>query len=78
MYGTVEHLATRKGMEGERPTFGFIRGEDGISRFFIPTGLQQTTIRFDEVKVGMRVEFTEIDHPKGPRAIEVRVVNGGN
>jgi len=74
MFGTIEHLACRKGAEGDRPTFGFIRGDDNISRFFIPTGLQATTIKFDDMKVGMRVEFSEIEHPKGPRAIEVRVV----
>ncbi len=80
MRGKVEHMAGSHPQTG-RPTFGFIRGEDGESHFFIPTGLQQTTLRFDEIEVGMPVEFTVIEHPKGSRAIEVRIlaeVNDGN
>lgn len=75
MTGEVEHLAAKKDSPNpDKPTFGFIRGEDKVSYFFIPQGMQQTTTRFDALKVGMKVEFTTLDHPKGPRAIEVRVI----
>ena len=74
MLGTIEHLAAKKDADPNKPTFGFIRGDDKTSYFFIPQGMQRTTVRFDALKPGMRVEFTTIEHPKGPRAIEVRVV----
>lgn len=56
-----------------RETFGFINGQDGIDYFFIPSGLQMTTYRFHELKVGDDVQFIPIEHPKGPRAIEILV-----
>jgi cold shock CspA family protein len=66
---------TTKGViESLRDTYGFIRGEDGVSRFFLPSALQQTIgITFEELQTGMRVEFIHIDHPRGPRAIEILV-----
>lgn len=64
MGGVIEHL---------KETYGFICGDDRKSYFFIPTGLQVYTTKFEELKVGMKVEFTPIAHPKGPRAIEVKV-----
>ena len=67
MLGTVESVHS---------TFGFIRGEDSVSRFFLPSAIQHTSpVQFDGVAVGHRVEFVHIDHPRGPRAIEVRVLN---
>lgn len=57
-----------------RETFGFIRGTDGVSRFFLPSGLQKTQgVTFESLRVGMQVEFVHIDHPRGPRAIEVLI-----
>lgn len=65
MKGTIESL---------RGTYGFIRGEDGVSRFFLPSGLQPTPgVTFEDLRVGMQAEFVHIDHPRGPRAIEVSV-----
>ena len=72
MRGIIEHLTSRT--PGERPTFGFIMGEDRVSYFFIPTAMQRLTRQFDDVQQGMTVEFIGIEHPKGPRAIEVRVI----
>ena len=70
MNGVVESL---------HGTYGFIRGEDRVSYFFIPTGMQQTqTITFADVQVGMRARFTHIDHPRGPRAIEVLITGNGD
>lgn len=58
----------RKMKEG----FGFIAGNDGIDYFFHWTALQKTSVKFAELEIGDRVEFTRIEAPKGPRAIEVR------
>jgi cold shock CspA family protein len=65
MEGVVETL---------RGTFGFIRGQDGVSRFFIPRDVD--SMAFDDMEVGMNVEFIHIDHPRGPRAISIVVKNG--
>ena len=68
MIGTVETLHER---------YGFIRGEDGVSRFFMPSGLSQDGnggTAFSDMSVGDRVEFVHIDHPRGPRAVEVVVL----
>jgi cold shock CspA family protein len=64
--GHIEHL---------KPTYGFIMGEDRISRFFVPTGLERTTLKFAELVTGMEVEFTHIEGERGPRAIEIRVTD---
>lgn len=58
----------RKMKEG----FGFIAGNDGVDYFFHWTSLQKTSVKFSELEIGDRVEFTRIEAPKGPRAIEVR------
>lgn len=56
-------------------TYGFIAGDDTVERFFIPSGLEQTQRAvWDDLRVGMKVEFTHINHSRGPRAIEVRVI----
>jgi cold shock CspA family protein len=53
---------------------GFIRTLDGEDFFFHQSGLEQTTLKFEQLAAGMKVTFTPIpDAPKGPRAIEVRV-----
>lgn len=67
MNGTIVRLNAEKG-------FGFIKGEDGVDRFFHKSGLERSTKRFDELAQNMRVVFTHVDGEKGPRAIEVRVV----
>lgn len=60
-------------------TYGFIRGDDRIQRFFIPSSLQTTQrIGWDDLHVGMVVEFIGIEHPRGPRAIEVLILEGGH
>ena len=56
------------------PGYGYLTGDDGIHRFFHRSGLQLTTLAFDQLVPHMRVEFVHIDAPKGPRAIEVRVI----
>lgn len=77
--GIIESLNKKRDADSPKPTFGFIKPEEGgKSIFFIPTSMQQTSpVRFDDLRVGMRVEFTTIDSDRGPRAIEVLVLNGG-
>lgn len=54
---------------------GFIRTHDGEDFFFHKSGLEQTTLPYEELAEGMAVEFTSVpDAPKGPRAIGVRVI----
>lgn len=55
-------------------TYGFISGDNGVSYFFMPSGLQRVSRPFDTLVSGDRVEFIPITHPKGPRAIEVLAV----
>lgn len=72
MTGTIESLCTPEGKD--RPTYGFIRGDDKVNYFFFGKSMQQTTKPFDQLRPGMKVEFISIEHPKGKRALEVRVV----
>jgi cold shock protein len=51
--------------------FGFIRTESGNDLFFHSTALQGVV--FEELRVGQRVEFTEGEGPKGPRAETVQL-----
>lgn len=58
-------------------TFGFIREDGGtVERFFIPSAVQKTSgVPFERMAPGQRVQFVPIEHPKGPRAIEVKVLS---
>lgn len=68
MFGTVETLRDR---------YGFIRGDDGVSRFFLPSALSPLGVTFDGLTIGTRVKFVHIEHPRGPRAIEINIVAEG-
>lgn len=82
--GTIKSVCTKP--DGTRPTFGFIKGDDGIDRFFIPGGMVQPTPDFATLVAGLPVEFEHEDGPhdpktgrsKGPRAVEVRIVSSGS
>ncbi len=52
--------------------FGFIRDSEGLSRFFHETAVERGC-SFDDLKQGQAVEFEPTDHPKGPRAENVRM-----
>jgi len=57
--------------------WGFISSKDiKFTRiFFHWTSLKQDTLKFPELKNGMKVEFTPVEVPdKGWRAIKIRVV----
>lgn len=66
--GTVYKLEKDRG-------FGFIRGDDGMSRFFHMRDVKD--VPFDMLKQGQRVQFTpslDPDHENKPRAREVRIL----
>jgi len=61
--GTIKRLTDRG--------FGFIGTASGKDLFFHTSALQGVT--FEELHTGQRVEFTEGEGPKGPRAEVVRL-----
>ena len=63
--GTIKKLTNRG--------FGFIEGEKG-DIFFHESALEGTT--FEALREGQQVEYEEGRGPKGPRAENVRVVDG--
>jgi cold shock protein len=64
MQGQVIRLMGEKG-------FGFIRGEDGVERFFHRLAVKN--VRFDDVQTGDKVVFEPSQGPKGLRAEDVYV-----
>lgn len=54
--------------------FGFISDTDGREVFFHQSSLVET--QFDALKEEDNVEFEIEDSPKGPRAVQVRVIKG--
>jgi CspA family cold shock protein len=65
--GTIARLLIDKG-------FGFIRDEGGIEHFFHRSSVRGAV--FELLREGQRVEFTTEDSGKGPRAGEVRLIEG--
>lgn len=69
MQGVIYRIVADRG-------FGFIRGDDGLSRFF---HCRQVDRRFDLLKEGMKVEFTSVEDPRAGdnklRAVDVEVLN---
>jgi CspA family cold shock protein len=62
--GTIKKVVAERG-------FGFIAAEDEKEYFFHRSGLD-TTLDFDRLIGGERVEFEIEQSPKGPRATQVR------
>jgi len=62
--GTIKRL-TDKG-------FGFIDAGTGTDMFFHQSSLDG--VRYDELREGQRVSFTEGEGPKGPRAENVKLL----
>jgi len=54
--------------------FGFITGEDGVEYFFHFSAVRG--VMFRQLRAGQRVEFTGEHSPKGPRAGDVRLIEG--
>ena len=63
--GTVKRVIRERG-------FGFISAEDGREIFFHRSALEG--VDFDALEEGNNVEFNEERGPKGPRAVNVRVI----
>ena len=65
--GTIARLLIDKG-------FGFIRDESGVEHFFHRSSVRGAV--FELLREGQRVDFSTEDSPKGPRAAEVRLLEG--
>jgi cold shock protein len=65
--GTIARLLIDKG-------FGFIRDEGGIEHFFHRSAVRQAV--FELLREGQRVEFVAEESTKGPRAGDVRLIEG--
>ena len=65
--GTIKRLVRDRG-------FGFIRDEGGQEWFFHRSSVRSTV--FELLREGQRVEFTPEDSQKGPRAGDVRLIEG--
>jgi CspA family cold shock protein len=64
--GTIEKIITERG-------FGFIRASDGRQIFFHRSALSAGEV-FDNLRVGLAVEFDVQADAKGPRAAKLTVV----
>jgi CspA family cold shock protein len=64
--GTIKKIVADRG-------FGFITGEDGKDYFFHRDALD-ATLDFDRLVGGERVQFDPQANPRGPRAINIRLV----
>jgi CspA family cold shock protein len=65
--GTIARLLIDKG-------FGFIRDESGLEHFFHRSSVRNAV--FELLREGQRVEFIVEESAKGPRAGEVRLLEG--
>jgi CspA family cold shock protein len=65
--GTIARLLIDKG-------FGFIRDESGLEHFFHRSSVRGAV--FELLREGQRVEFMIEESQKGPRAGDVRLVEG--
>lgn len=55
-------------------TFAFIKTESGERLFFLPSAIQRNSPRqFNDLAAGQRAKCVRIEHPRGPRAIDVKV-----
>jgi CspA family cold shock protein len=65
--GTIARLLIDKG-------FGFIRDENGLEHFFHRSAVRGAV--FELLREGQRVEFVIEESQKGPRAGDVRLIEG--
>ncbi len=63
IFGKVEEL---------KPTYGYVRGDDGRQYFFLPSFVQSPH-DFIDLSPGLRVCFLVQAHPRGLRATGVTV-----
>ena len=73
MNGTIKSLVVPTGKK--EATYGFIKGDDGFDRFFLPEAvIIGSDLPWRDLKVGHTVAFESLTHPKGERAINVRAL----
>ena len=65
--GTIARLLIDKG-------FGFIRDESGVEHFFHRSAVRDSV--FELLREGQRVDFQPEESTKGPRAGNVRLLEG--
>ena len=65
MKGTIKRVIRERG-------FGFISAEDGSEVFFHRSALQD--VDFDTLEEGNGIEFDLEKGPRGPRAVNVKMV----
>lgn len=66
MKGTITRLIPNQG-------FGFVRGEDGQSRFFHVRQMERSR-DFDTLREGQTLEFDTIEAQEGPRCVNIKIV----
>ena len=66
-FGKIQTLQPDKG-------FGFIRDESGLEHFFHRSSVRGAV--FELLREGQRVEFSVEESQKGPRAGDVRLIEG--
>ena len=67
--GIIQRLVSGRG-------FGFIKSDDGQDLFFHRSELQGVT--FDLLKEGQSVEFEKGQGPKGPKAVNIKLIKKGD
>ena len=65
MTGVIVNILLNQG-------FGFVRGVDNVQRFFHRLNFIPPEA-FDHLRAGQGVTFDSVQHPKGLRAVNVRV-----
>lgn len=67
--GVIRRLISDRG-------FGFIKSDDGQDLFFHRSELQG--VSFDLLKEGQSVEFENGQGPKGPKAVNIKLIEKGD
>jgi len=58
-----------------KDSFGFIAGDDGRDYFFHWSTMERTGKNFRELVIQERVSFLLAESDRGPRAVQVRVID---
>ena len=66
--GNIRRLVRARG-------FGFIKSDGGQDLFFHRSDLQG--VSFDSLKEGQSVEFEKSQGPKGPKAVNIKLIKKG-
>lgn len=56
-----------------KPTFGFVKADDGSEYFFLPTAT--VGVEFSQLKERQRVTFATYQHEKGARAKDIQALD---